>query len=224
MPEKAFGYIRGSGKGQLDGDGFVRQESAIRDFGKAKGLRIVKVFREEAVSGTKELENRPALRSLLEALHSNGTKLVLVEKLNRLARDLMLQESIIHDLQRNGFRLISVAEPDLCSGDASRKLMRQIMGAFSEYEREMIVLKLKGARQRMKARTGRCEGAKPFGFYEGEAAVLERIRSLRSQNTPYDKIARQLNSEGIASRRGGKWHPFTVSKILARPDGGRISK
>jgi DNA invertase Pin-like site-specific DNA recombinase len=81
----------------------------------------------------------------MAALHGNGTKLVLVEKLDRLARDLMIQESIIADMQRNQFEIISVVEPDLCSNDTTRKLMRQILGAFSEYEATMIALKLRGA-------------------------------------------------------------------------------
>jgi DNA invertase Pin-like site-specific DNA recombinase len=41
------------------------------------------------------LENRPALLELLEALASNGTNLVLIEKVDRLARDLVIQETII---------------------------------------------------------------------------------------------------------------------------------
>jgi DNA invertase Pin-like site-specific DNA recombinase len=47
--------------------------------------------------------NRPALQELMAALHGNGTKLVLIEKLDRLARDLMIQESIVADLQSNQF-------------------------------------------------------------------------------------------------------------------------
>jgi DNA invertase Pin-like site-specific DNA recombinase len=125
------------------------------------------VFREEGVSGTKELDNRPALLELMTALHSNGVKLVMVEKLDRLARDLMVQETIIGDLRKNGFGLVSVCEPDLLQDDPSRKLMRQIFGAIAEYEKTMIVLKLRGARVRQKARTGRCEGAKPYGTLPG---------------------------------------------------------
>ncbi len=64
----------------------------------------------------------------------------------------MIQESILADMKRHGFRLISVAEPDLCSDDPSRKLMRQIMGAFSEYEKTMIVTTLKVARDRKRNR------------------------------------------------------------------------
>jgi hypothetical protein len=47
-------------------------------------------------------------------------------KVDRLARDLMVQEHIIQDMQRRGITLISVAEPDLCSDDPTRKLLRQM--------------------------------------------------------------------------------------------------
>jgi DNA invertase Pin-like site-specific DNA recombinase len=218
VPEKSFAYLRVSGKGQLEGDGFTRQLEGIKSYAKAHNIRVVKVFREEGVSGTKELEHRPALMALMEALHANGTKLVLVEQLSRLARDLMIQESILHDLKAHGFRLVSVLEPDLCGDDATRKCMRQIMGAFHEYEKTMIVSKLRGARQRKKLRTGGCEGAKPFGHYEGEAAVLEKMKQLRADGLGYDKIATRLNEEGVKTRRGAMWYPYTVSKILARQE------
>ena len=92
---KAFAYLRVSGKGQVKGDGFPRQLKAIREYAKGHDIRIVKIYREEGVSGTKELENRPALLEMMQALHGNGVKLVLIEKLDRLARDLMIQETII---------------------------------------------------------------------------------------------------------------------------------
>jgi DNA invertase Pin-like site-specific DNA recombinase len=118
------------------------------------------------------------------ALHSNGTKLVLVERLDRLARDLMIQESIIADMKRHGFEIVRVAEPDLCSDDPSRTLMRQILGAFSQYERAMIVQKLRGARQRIRAKTGRCEGRKQYGARPGESEVIERMKAMRATGLP----------------------------------------
>jgi hypothetical protein len=63
----------------------------------------------------------------------------------------MIQETIIGDLQKNGFDLVSVAEPDLLQDDSSRKLTRQIFGAIAEYEKTMIMLKLRGARVRVAA-------------------------------------------------------------------------
>jgi hypothetical protein len=77
---------------------------------------------------------------MMQALRRDGIKLVLVESLGCLARDLVVQESILHDVRRHGFQLISSAEPDLCSDDPSRKPMRQILGAFHEYEKAMIAV------------------------------------------------------------------------------------
>src|SRR5438309_70945 len=91
----AFAYLRVSGKSQLDGDGFTRQLDAIHRYAKQHGFYMVEVFQEEGVSGTKELEHRPALQSLLGALANGTVRHVLVEKLDRLARDLMIQETII---------------------------------------------------------------------------------------------------------------------------------
>jgi DNA invertase Pin-like site-specific DNA recombinase len=214
--KRAFGYLRVSADNQVEGDGFARQKAAIESYAKSHGIRIVKYFREEGVSGTKDFANRPALQEMLIALMSNGTQTVLIERLDRLARDLMIQETIIADLRKRGFELISTsaAEADLCSDDPSRKLMRQVMGAVAEYDRAMITIKLRVARQRMKATTGSCEGQKAFGHYEGEQAVLDRLKSLRASGATYDAIAGTLNAEGVKTRSDGKWFGSTIRNIL----------
>jgi DNA invertase Pin-like site-specific DNA recombinase len=215
--KKAFAYLRVSGKGQIDGDGFPRQLAAVKAYAASHGIRVVRVFEEQGVSGANELADRPAFVEMMTALHANGVRLVLIEGLHRLARDLMVQESIIHDLKRNDFAIVSVQEPDLCSDDPSRKLMRQIMGAFSEYEKTMIVSKLRGARQRMKAKTGTCEGRKPYGHFPGEQAVVDRMMALRAGGATYEAIAGTLNAEGIGPRKAGtKWHAGHVHRLLTR--------
>ena len=98
-------------------------------------------------------------------------------------------------------------------------LVRQIFGAIAQYEKAMLVMKLAGARQRVKARDGRCEGDKSYGAhpkYPGEPEVIEQIRALRGQGMGLDSIAVRLNDEGVNSRRGVKWYPMTVSWVLQR--------
>ena len=212
----AYAYLRVSGMGQVDGDGFTRQSEAISRYAASAGISIVETFREEGVSGSKDLEHRPALQELLLAIEAGDVRVVLIERLDRLARDLMVQETILGDLRKRGVTVISVAEPDLCSDDPSRKLMRQIFGAIAEYDKAMIVLKLRGARQRMKARTGRCEGSKPFGYSEGQRPTIERILSLRSAGIAVDTIAETLNAEGRKSKTGGNWYGSSVRNVLLR--------
>ncbi len=90
-------------------------------------------------------------------------KVIIIEKLDRLARVLMIQERILADFKGRGVTLISVAEPDLCSTDPTRTLLRQIVGAVAQYDKASIVSKLRAARQRQREQHGRCEGAKPYG-------------------------------------------------------------
>ncbi len=211
---KAFAYLRVSGKGQIEGDGFTRQLEAIERYAAGHDIKIARVFREEGVSGTVDSMDRPAWGEMMAVLHSNGVRTVVIEKLDRLARDLMVQETIIADMKRHGFTLISVAEPDLMASDPTRVLMRQLMGAVAQYDKSQIVAKLRGARMRKRAKEGRCEGRKSFGYYEGEAKALERVQALRNEGLGFDRIAARLNSEGVPTRTGKPWHGVVVNRIL----------
>ena len=219
--QKAYSYLRVSGKGQLEGDGFNRQRTAIKAYAAAHDIRITKEFREEGVSGTVETMDRPAWAEMMAALHSNGVRTIIVEKLDRMARDLMVQEACIADLRKHGFELVSVQEPDLMASDPTRVLMRQLMGAVAQYDKSQIVAKLRGARMRKRAQDGRCEGRKPYGFFEGENAVIGRMKALRSEGLGFDRIAAQMNAESLQTRTRGKWHGVMVNRILKAQEKGR---
>jgi hypothetical protein len=80
----------------------------------------------------------------------------------------------------------------------------------------MIVSKLRGARNRKKAKTGRCEGRRPYGHYPGEKQAIERMKALRAEGTAYDKLAERLTAEGFKTRKGTPWHGYSVQRILGR--------
>jgi site-specific DNA recombinase len=210
----AFGYLRVSTEGQVDGDGLTRQRAAITEYAQTHNIRIVDWFTEEAVSGTMEAIDRPAFNAMMQALMSNGTHTVLIERLDRLARDVVVQEVSIRLLQSKHIDLVSVSEPELCSGDMYRKAMRQMMGVFAELDRESIVFKLRAARQRTREETGRCEGRKPYGHRDGEADVLNRMRDMHAAGQNWESIARTLNADGVKTRSGGQWYPATVRRIV----------
>ena len=107
-----------------------------------------------------------------------------------------------------------MAEPDLMANDPTRILVRQMMGAVAQYEKSQIVLKLRGARMRARARAGRCEGRKPFGYFEGEPAAVDRMKALRAEGLGFDRIAAKLNEEGLSTRTGRPWHGVVVNRIL----------
>ena len=217
---KAYGYVRVSGKGQVEGHGLERQEKAIQDYAEAHDIEVVEFFREEGVSGT--LKDRPALAAMFVELETNGhgVKTILIEKVDRLARDLMVQEITIGDLQKNGFDLISVAEgEDLLSEDPTRILIRQVMGAIAQYDKQMTVLKLRAARERKRAKEGKCEGRK--GYSEVAPDILKEVKRLRRKpkgmkRKSYKAIAEELNQQGMLTLMGRAWTGDNVAVLLRR--------
>jgi len=163
------------------------------------------------------------LAALIDRVESNGVKVVIVERADRLARDLMVSEVIIDQLTRAGAKALTADGADLTSagGDPTRTPIRQVLGAVAQFDESVTVLKLRAARERIRRREGRCEGRKPFGSRPAETATLERIRQLRRKPKGAPRlsvaaIAAQLNSEAVPTRQGGLWGPSSVYAILRR--------
>jgi DNA invertase Pin-like site-specific DNA recombinase len=214
--EQAISYLRVSGKGQLDGDGFERQRQAIQRFAESTGYQIVDEFCEP-VSGTTDIEERPALMGALERVATNGVRVVIVESAHRLARELMIQESIIKQFIDVGARLLTAEGYELTDeSDPTRTAMRQMLGVFAQWEKRCLVLKLRAARKRLRQRTGRCEGRKPFGARDGEAQILERARRLRETGATFAAIATHLHADGSRNRNGKPWSAAGVYHMLTR--------
>ena len=104
------------------------------------------------------------------------------------------------------------ADLTAADGDPTRTLIRQVLGAVSQFEKSVIVLKLRAARERKRGEGERVEGRKPFGHYPGEARVLETIRDLRikrgGKRLGAVRIAKKLNEMGLPSRMGRPWSSY----------------
>src|SRR5262250_1051802 len=98
----AVSYLRVSGASQVDGDGFPRQRMAIERYARGAGYELVGEYVDAGVSGTRELEDRDGLSDLLARVRSNGVHVVLVERADRLARDLMVAELILSEFRKAG--------------------------------------------------------------------------------------------------------------------------
>jgi DNA invertase Pin-like site-specific DNA recombinase len=229
---KIAGYIRVSTTGQVeDGFGLDVQRQAVKAWAKTYSHRLSTVCVEAGVSGTKELEDRPALGEAMALVRSGEVEGIVVPKLDRLARDLIIQETLLAEFRRHGGRVFSCMasedsyltdDPD----DPSRKMIRQVLGAVSEYERSMISLRLRSGRRRKAEQGGYAYGRPPVGFVAikgelvpdpGEQAALERIKALSADGASTRTICAALNSENIPTKtRRGTWQPAVVARILKR--------
>jgi DNA invertase Pin-like site-specific DNA recombinase len=228
---RVVGYLRVSTDRQVEeGLGLEIQRQSISSWARSAGHRVSGWCSDEGVSGSNGLELRLGLGRAIDLLRSGEAQAIVVHRLDRLARDLVLQEQLLTDVRRIGAEVFSTSsaeagilqdDPD----DPSRRLIRQVLGAVAEYERSMIGLRLRAGRARKAENGGFAFGAPPFGKRtvdrrlapdDAEQATVTRIFEMRAAGASLRKIAAVLESEGRVPRRSTHWHPTTIKRVLDR--------
>jgi len=222
MTQRLVGYCRVSTDNQKEEGTIEIQERALAEYAKNNGYELVKVFKDDGVSGG--LEARPGLAEMFSYLESeNSIHAVLIYKLDRIARDLYIQELIVKKLEMLQKTILSVKERDLDSKDPMRKAFRQFMGIVAELEKAFITMRLSGGRLNKARKGGYSGGRVPLGYIaenknlEIDANNLETIRTifrLRRKKVGLRDIARHLNTNGYSTARGGSWYAGTVRYIV----------
>ncbi|MBP1806369.1 recombinase family protein [Rubellimicrobium aerolatum] len=148
---------------------------------------------EEKLSG-KSAADRPALQAMLDYVREDDV--VVVHSIDRLARDLRDLQAIVQRLNDKGVAITFLSERLTFSADSDdplANLQLQMMGAFSEFERNII-------------RKRQAEGiaqAKARGVYKGRKPTIDRdkVRSLREQGLSTYQIADQLKISRMSVHR-----------------------
>jgi DNA invertase Pin-like site-specific DNA recombinase len=176
---EVVGYMRTSSATNVgDGkDSEARQRKAIEGYAEASGAVIVAWFYDAAVSGADPIKARPGFAELLARIANNGVRTIIVETANRFARDLMVQEVGYAMLRGLGVTLVAADSRHPSSMmDPTSNLIRQILGAVSEFDKAMTVAKLKGARDRVRRARGKCEGRKAYAERKGGQELVALAR------------------------------------------------
>jgi DNA invertase Pin-like site-specific DNA recombinase len=227
MPQpNVIGYVRVSTTEQAsEGFGLEVQEKAIRAYCRSNKLRLVAVFGDEGISGSNGLDARRGLAEALARIEAGEASALVVHKLDRLARDLILQETTIQSLKATGATVLSVSEPDTDSDDPTRVLMRQMMGAFSQYERTLIRGRMMAGKAQKVAQGGYGGGRPAYGRMAsnrqlvanvGEAELVGTVIALRKAGESYRTIATALAEKGMTTRSGGMFNPNQIRRIAQR--------
>jgi DNA invertase Pin-like site-specific DNA recombinase len=232
---KVVAYTRVSTDRQAEhGHGLAEQRKAIREWAKTNGHTLSLWSTDEGVSGSNGLDSRDGLAEALAAIRASKVGGLVVYRLDRLARDLVLQETLLGEVWRMGSRVYSTSpaedgylDPDDATSDPSRALIRQILGAVAQYERAMITLRTQAGRRRKASSGGFIGGGVPLGQRveraelvpdpEGQAAV-DRILELHSGGASLRHIAATLSTEGYRPKRStsGTWHPQSIKLVIER--------
>jgi DNA invertase Pin-like site-specific DNA recombinase len=223
-------YTRVSTDQQVQGESLADQEHDARAWSEANGHAVVATYSDPGLSGRLPAPERPGLADALEALASGAIDALVLRDLDRLARELTVQEAVLAQVwsrpdtcvyEYAAGREVLRDDPD----DPMRTAMRQVQGVFAQLERALIAKRLRDAR-RNKARRGRhANGPAPYGWrtqdgelfpVPDELAVLDLIRQHKSSGATQVEIAAALNDAGLLTRDGARWTQQVVSRILRR--------
>ena len=147
-----YGYARVSTKGQAkDGNSLDAQEKLLRENGAT-------AIYHDAFTGTKV--DRPELNKLLKVLKEGD--ILIVSKLDRLGRSLSKTSELITELLERGIT-INILNLGVLSNSSVNTLMRNVLLAFAQFERDMIV-------ERTSEGKAICRETKP-GWREGRKQI-----------------------------------------------------
>jgi DNA invertase Pin-like site-specific DNA recombinase len=179
-PRRAAIYVRVS----TDQQTVETQIRELRQVAEMRGWTVAKVYSDAGVSGAKARDKRPALDAMLKDASRRRFDIVMAWAIDRLGRSLIDLLGTIRHLEETGVDLY-LDRQNLDTTTAMGKLLFQVTGAFSEFERAMI-------RQRVKA---------------GLDTIKEKIARDGKFTTKAGKIRRRLG------RPGAEPHKLEIARV-----------
>jgi DNA invertase Pin-like site-specific DNA recombinase len=230
----AVAYLRVSTSKQEIGP--EAQEAEIRIWCERHSIELATEPFLDRVSGGSELLKRPALLDAIEAMREHRAGILVAHKRDRFARDTQVIGNLSLYLRKQGVRLCTTEHaPHTTEEEAPFvRAIEGIQDVFAEFERSMIRARTKGALA-VKRRRGERIGTIPYGSKLGpdgvrlipepsEQKIVKLVRRLRDEGLSLRVIAAELDARGLRPRRGKRWYPTTIKKIVERtpnPKGSR---
>lgn len=230
----ALAYTRVSTSEQAqEGVSLDAQEARIRAYCTLRGLTLADVYREEGVSGTVPLADRPVGQQLLAALAGGAAQVVIVTQLDRLGRSTIDLLQAINAWKDQGVALhmVDLGGNAVDTHSPFGRMFVTMLAALAELELGILKERVVNALAQVRAEGGRI-GRLPLGLRRSDEldehgrlrlevdpeglAVLRDVATWRGEGLTLQAIADRLNAAGRPTARGGRWFPSTVRSALLR--------
>jgi DNA invertase Pin-like site-specific DNA recombinase len=211
---KAVAYLRVSTDKQgKSGLGLEAQREAVARYVAANGVDLIGEHIEvETGKGANALSKRPELVAALATAKREKAGLIIA-KLDRLARNV----HFISGLMETG---VEFAVADMPNAD---RFQLHLFAALAEKEAEVISQRTKAALAAAKDRGTELGKHGKVLAATNKAEAMDRLEpiaadllALKAEGLSVRKMVEALNSRAIPSPAGGKWHPASLHKALAR--------
>ena len=231
---RIVGYVRVSTVEQArHGESLQTQQQRIKRYLELADAELVDIITDDGKSG-KNLD-REGFQEVLRRLRNDEVDGLCISRLDRMTRRVRDLIMLVEDVfVRRGKHLMSVAEQIDTNTPMGRAVLT-ILSAIAQLEREQIAERVHEVLQE-KIRRGERTGTIPYGFildpadptgkqltrHPGEQEIIGVARELRGDGWSYYRIAEELTSRGIPTKKGNdKWIHTSVRRILTRPAGWR---
>lgn len=168
MTKRVAFYVRVS---TADGQTTENQLRQLHEVAGRLGWIVVSIFSDDGISGAKGRDRRPGLDAMLRAVTRREVDLVAAWSVDRLGRSLPDLIGLLGELQARGVDLY-LHQQALDTSTPTGRMLFQMLGVFAEFERSMIVARVKSGLERTRAKGTRL-GRPPM-----DAAKVEAIRAL----------------------------------------------
>ena len=170
------------GRVSTEGQSVDMQVSELKEYVVRRGWMLLGEYLDEGVSGS--TESRPALNRLMNDARRREFDILLVWKIDRFGRSLKHLVNSLAELESLGIAFVSFRDSlDLSS--AAGRLMAQLLGAISEFERSLITERVRAGIRNAKNK-GKRLGRPPLALDNG------RIDRLRASGASLRAISQQL--------------------------------
>lgn len=194
-----------------------------------EGWLVAAVHVDEETSAATPVERRVGSRALYAAAMAGRFEILVIEALDRLARNLGDQERIVERLEFRGIRIVCTSDgyDSLIEG---REIARGVRGLFNaQYLRDLAKKTHRGLAGQFGR--GRHTGGLQYGYRTepapdgqgrilhvdaAQAAVVRCIFERFAAGESTRAIAHQLNAEGVPAPRGGTWAVSCIQGSAAR--------
>lgn len=184
------------------------QLAELRQVADQRGWEIVSQHIDRGWSG--KTDRRPGLDALLADAAAAKFDVVAVFKLDRLARSLRHLVEMLDRFQSYGVALVSIHDAGIDATTPSGRLMTHLVAAFAEFERSLIVERVRSGLDN--ARRRGVKVGRPRAAFD-----LARARRLHEAGHHFREIARMLNVGPTTIWRALRTPASTVSEPPALP-------
>ncbi|HMO41502.1 MAG TPA: recombinase family protein [Saprospiraceae bacterium] len=156
-----------------------------------QGMDVFKVYADEGISGS--VSDRPALNHMLQDARQGKFEVLMVWKIDRVARSISHLLEVLADLKAHGIGFVSLTE-GINTETAQGRMLASFLGAIAEFEKELIIERVRSGMAR--ARAAGVKVGRPRKGFDVQQAI-----SLKEDGSSWSQVAKAVGASSATVRR-----------------------